>query len=111
MRAGGSCKKAYTLFNQIVTKNYRSVERLKIALRKRDTYGYILHEEDFIRDAKHNLVNDVCVYLKLASLRNYAEYLEKGEDRLPVYFFDGDIEKLKRNPLLTIDDKFIYFKY
>mgnify|MGYP001823253938 CR=1 FL=1 len=111
MRAGGSCKKAYTLFSQVVTKNYRSVERLKIALRKRDTYGYILHEEDFIRDANHNLVNDVCVYLKLASLRNYAEYLEKGEDRLPVYFFDGDIEKLKRNPLLTIDDKFIYFKY
>lgn len=112
MRAGGSCEGALNLFTQVATKQYKSVAKLKKALIKRDTYGYVLHEQELASIIKQNIANDVCVYLKLASLRNYAKYLETNDDRLPIYFYIGtNIEKLKRNPLLTVDDNYIYFKY
>lgn len=111
LRAGGSCDGAISLFVQVATRNYKSVNKLKKALIKRPTYGYILNEKDFVGIIKQNIPNDICVYLKLASMRNFALYLEKEDDRLPIYLFEGDSKKLEHNPLITLDDNYIYFKY
>ena len=109
MQAGGSCKGALNLFNQVVTKRYKSIKKLKLALREVDVYGFILLEKEFMECPATD--SDKCMYLKLAALRNYYDYLQHGQEKLPVYLFTGDLVKLRRNPLLTIDDNYIYFKY
>lgn len=112
--AGGGCEGAINLFKQISTEKYYSIDKLKKYFKmhkKCVTYGYILNNTEFIGILTQVPLMDACVYLKAASLRNYANYLNNRDDRLPTYMYDGDIVKLKRNPLITLDENFIYFKY
>jgi len=51
-------------------------------------------------------------YIQLAGRRDYGSYKYYGTKYLDLsYFADLDTEKLKHNPLLTITENKIYFKY
>lgn len=74
--------------------------------------SYIIDEVGFIFD---NTVtdNDKCIFLLLASKRNYSDYKQNGIDYIETYIIEDtfDIEKLKRNKLLKIVNDRVYFKY
>jgi hypothetical protein len=51
-------------------------------------------------------------YIRLAGRRNYANYKHYGIKYLDLSFFsDIDLNAIKHNPLLTITNNKIYFKY
>lgn len=51
-------------------------------------------------------------YIRLAGRRDYAQYKYYGNKYLDLTFFsDIDISSIRYNPLLTIADNKIYFKY
>lgn len=55
---------------------------------------------------------EICTYVSVASKRNYFSYLNKRITYLPTYVFnDEQINKLKLNTLLLIENNKIYFKY
>lgn len=57
--------------------------------------------------------NEKCVYLDLASKRNWADYEFKKQTSLPLYVAEDyyNIKLLESNVLLEINDKSIDFKY
>jgi len=74
--------------------------------------SFIINEIDFMFD--NTVTNtDKCVFLLLASKRNYSSYKLNNIDYIETYIVENifDIEKLKRNKLLNIIDDKIYFKY
>lgn len=51
-------------------------------------------------------------YIRLAGRRDYANYLYYGHTHLDLSFFsDIDVDAIKHNPLLTIKQNKIYFKF
>lgn len=56
-------------------------------------------------------LNDRIIYLYLAGMRNYYEYLTKGTISIPLEFSDIPLNKLKSNPLLDFNNKSIDFKF
>lgn len=57
--------------------------------------------------------NEKCVYLHLATNRNWLDYSQTGVSSIPLYVAADmyDIEKLHTNRLLTINNETIDFKY
>jgi hypothetical protein len=56
--------------------------------------------------------NEKCIYISIASKRNYFLYLDRGVSYLPTYYLEDElINKLKLNTLLKIEDNKILFDY
>ena len=55
-----------------------------------------------------------CIYIELAALRNRYTVVETGINKIPLHYLDlkhFDINKLRWNKLLMIQNDGIYFKY
>ncbi len=80
-------------------------------LKGKPTNSYIINPEELLNS--NYAITDICVYISLASKRNYADYIISNNSSLPTFIIDDifNIEKLKRNKLLDIDDSMIHFKY
>lgn len=56
--------------------------------------------------------NKKCVYLDLASQRNYIDYLLEKNKNVPImYASKYDLEILKTNPLIIVEDNYIKLKF
>lgn len=58
-------------------------------------------------------IQQKCVYLHIATRRNWMDYKEKGTISVPLYVVEDmyNIDTLRTNPLLTINDDSIDLKY
>lgn len=52
-----------------------------------------------------------CIYIYIASKRNYLDYKMANKDWLNLNLISVDIDKIKYNRLLSIKNDIIYFKY
>lgn len=74
-------------------------------------YSYLLNPEDLLKDKSTDILFK-SQYIQLAGRREYLEYKLYRNKYLDLSFFpDIDVNKLKSNPLLSINDNRIYFKY
>jgi hypothetical protein len=73
--------------------------------------SFLLNPEAFFSDTKTDIAYR-SQYLQLAGRRAYGDYKLYGSTYLDLSLFeDVDQDKLKTNPLLTIANNKIYFKY
>lgn len=72
---------------------------------KSDNMNYLLNLEDWY-NCKYTMT-ERCIYLDLASYRNYADYEFKDEISVPIRNIQHlyDINKLKSNRLLTVNGR------
>lgn len=92
-------KKASTLENTIILKSSKYVQ-----------HNWLNKPVDLLLSKASN--SEKCVYISIASKRNYFLYLSKNISYLPTYYIDEDLLiKLKLNTLLIIEDNKILFNY
>lgn len=73
--------------------------------------SFLINANDFFNDTTTD-VTYKSQYLQLAGRRDYSSYKFYGITYLDLtYFKDIDLQKIKTNPLLTITENKIYFKY
>jgi hypothetical protein len=73
--------------------------------------SFLLNPNAFFSDTKTDIIYK-CQYLQLAGRRSWSDYVHFGATYLDLSLFqDVDLNKLKTNPLLTIANNKIYFKY
>jgi len=73
--------------------------------------SFLLNPEAFFSDLTTDIIYK-SQYLQLAGRRNYIDFVHYGATYLDLsYFQDIDLDKLKTNPLLTIKNNKIHFKY
>jgi hypothetical protein len=73
--------------------------------------SFLLNPQDFFSDTKTDITYK-SQYLQLAGRRIWSDYIHFGATYLDLSLFeDVDLIKLKTNPLLTIKNNKIYFKY
>jgi len=74
--------------------------------------SYLLNIVDLINTEKNATEDELYIYLDLASRRNFYDYKYNRDCRLKtIVVNDYDIEKLKMNTLLKIENNEIKFKY
>jgi hypothetical protein len=109
----------YKIYNNNLTDIQEYLVDNKYALRildesKLNKYNYIINLNDFLENSMNATPEEMYVYLDLASKRDYFTYLntKKKVNYLPIWkVVDYDINKLKTNRLLNIDENNIYFVY
>lgn len=90
----------------LMSKKYKGHKPLKVPLHGS---GYLLNPEAFFNNTADVLFK--AQYLKLAGRRDYGEFKTMGISYLDLdYFSDLNIEAVKSNPLLKIENNKIYFK-
>ena len=90
----------------LLSRNYKGYKPLKVSLHGS---GYLLNPEAFFNNTADVLFK--AQYLKLAGRRDYGEFKTMGISYLDLtYFSDLNIEAVKSNPLLKIENNKIYFK-
>lgn len=79
------------------------------------TDSFLVNVEGICKDRKSK---QAYLYLYLASLRNYTDYLVKGDTRLPLRVALSELapvlttlKQIENNELITIRNDNIYFKY
>jgi hypothetical protein len=73
--------------------------------------SFLLNPDAFFSDTTTDIIYK-SQYLQLAGRRNYSDFVHFGATYLDLTLFqDVDLDKLKTNPLLTIANNKIYFKY
>ena len=73
--------------------------------------SFLLDPQSFFEDQTTDIIYK-SQYLQLAGRRNYSDFVHFGATYLDLTLFqDVDLDKLKTNPLLTIANNKIYFKY
>ncbi len=74
-------------------------------------YSYLLHPDRFFKDKTTDIIWKAQV-IRLAGRRDYSLYKMYGFKFLDLsYFPDIDINAIESNPLITIKENKIYFKY
>lgn len=98
--------KALTLFRDLI-----SGKILDPALKRRLTgYSFLLNPESLITARCDPLFK--LQYLFLAAKRTYTDYIQYGKKDLDLSMYpDIDIPKISTNPLITISQGSIHFKY
>lgn len=106
------CKKAIKLLSQIITNNYgikdyKVIESMRLGIKD----CWLIRPVEFLMNG--STTNEKCVYLHLATKRNWLDYTETGNTSLPIYIVDQfySIESLQTNPLFNIYNETIDFKY
>lgn len=73
--------------------------------------SFLLNPSDLFKDKSTDVIFKA-QYIRLAGRRDYATYRYYGTKHLDLTFFtDIDLGSIKHNPLLTISNNNIYFKY
>lgn len=86
--------------------------KIKEVLKTKKISGtsFLLNERDLL--ASNVDESYIASYVYLASFRNYADYVLLGIKDLDLsYIPDINLDRYKTNPLLTINNKTIKFKY
>ena len=108
----GDCN---TILNILKYYNGKEVVTTKIAniiskIAKHTKDSYIQDLRGLLED-RTATNNDKCVYLFLASKRNILDQQIDGIECLPIWLASLDVNKLKHNALIELDNDNIYFKY
>lgn len=79
----------------------------KIIKSKNEKINYLLNLERLYKARKKYTVEERCIYIDIASYRNFADYLFKKEISVPIVNVQHlyDINKLKSNRLLTVNGR------
>lgn len=79
---------------------------------KIDRDSWILDPVSLLQD-KSSTITEKCVYIYLASKRCYNEYKTHGVDVVPIFLIENEfnLNNLKNNCLLIIEEDYIKFKY
>ena len=90
---------------------FSNTGRLIYKLKQSNTDCWLINPVEFF--LSNSTDNEKCVYLDLASKRNWADYEFKKQTSLPLYVAEDyyNIKLLESNILLEINDKSIDFKY
>lgn len=73
--------------------------------------NFLLNPSDFLNDKRTDIYFRL-QYLRLSSLRNYADYKLFGQTWLDTTLYpDLNRQAIQQNPLLTINNTKIHFKY
>lgn len=115
--SGGDCKRLVTLIKIIsglatdreIKDNKEFILRLQTSKSLKDSF--LINPKDLIESRE--AYTDICTYIWLASLRNYANYSLYGSSTLPYYTVQQSISipQVSNNRLLLIENKEIIFKY
>lgn len=90
-----------------IPRNFRSRKPLKNLLGT----SFLLNPASLFNDKSTDVIFKA-QYIRLAGRRDYANYKYYGHKHLDLSFFlDIDIDAIKHNPLLTITENKVYFKY
>lgn len=74
--------------------------------------SYILNIDKLLTNATNYTIKDLFIYIKLASERSLFDYKIRGIKSLPLAFVEtAELDFVKRNPLLIINDDEIQFIY
>jgi len=74
-------------------------------------HSFLLNASPLFADTKTD-ISYISQYIRLAGRRDYAMYKLYGHKFLDLsYFLDVSLDSIKHNPLLTIKNNKIYFKY
>jgi len=73
--------------------------------------SFLLKPEKFLEEECRCNITDSRSSLELAAKRNYSDYKLYKDSRLNIIHANISIEKLKRNPLLTLEGDYIIFKW
>lgn len=92
--------------NKTIPINYKSRKPVNLA-----GNSFLLNPAPFFSDKSTDVIYKA-QYIRLAGRRDYATYKYYGTKYLDLSFFkDIDLDAIKHNPLLTINQDKIYFKY
>jgi len=92
--------------NKTIPKNARTLRPIKLV-----GNSFILNAAPLFAD-KITDINYIAQYIRLAGRRDYVLYKLYGQKFLDLsYFLDIDLNAVKYNPLLTITNNKIHFKY
>lgn len=102
--ANYDCNKAYGILTKVLTGSYTMPTDTKLDCWLERPVAFL---------ASGATVQQKCVYLHIATRRNWLDYEEKGSTNLPVFIVETlyNIDTLRTNPLLTINEKNIDLKY
>jgi hypothetical protein len=90
-----------------IPKSFRSRKPLNNLLGN----SFLLNAASLFKDRSTDVIFKA-QYIRLAGRRDYANYLYYGHTYLDLSFFqDIDLDAIKHNPLLTIKENKIYFKF
>lgn len=90
-----------------IPKSHRSRKPLKNLLGT----SFLLNAASLFNDKSTDVIYKA-QYIRLAGRRDYANFKYYGIKHLDLSFFqDIDLDAIKHNPLLTITNNKIYFKY
>jgi len=90
-----------------IPKNHRSRKPIKNLLGT----SFLLNPASLFKDKSTDVIYKA-QYIRLAGRRDYANYKYYGTKYLDLSFFqDIDLDAIKHNPLLTIKENKIYFKF
>ena len=65
--------------------------------------SYLLNPREIFKNKLQVNLDDMALYIELASLRNYLDYKWYGVKSLPLKYTEIDRASLEANPLLSID--------
>ena len=99
------------LYYHSTKRTARSTKELKYTNKQLQGYSYLLNPEDLFDD-KHTDILYKIQYVKLAGMRDYLLFKQYRYLRLQTsYFPDLNYEVVKHNPLLTITNNEVQFRY
>jgi len=98
------CDKAYSMLQKVITGSYTMPESANLDCWLTDSIDFLVNAAT---------VQQKCVFLHIATRRNWLDYKEKGSTDLPIFIVEGmyNIESLRTNPLLKITEKKVELKY
>ena len=105
----GDCKKSVIALVSVICDNYNMRDLLLYHKQQPDCW--LQKPIDFVMNG--STYNQKCVYLHLATKRNWLDFEEYGSTTLPLHVVEDlyAIPTLQSNPLLTINNEMIDFKY
>ena len=103
----------------ILQFNWRALRKLsttdilrRIQITPQPNDSYIMDIYKLITNPLNATDDEIYIYLELASMRNFYNLKYMNDNKLKTKFVDDyDIEKLKMNTLLKIENNEIIFKY
>lgn len=109
--ANGKCKEIVSLIGILSghKKNFSRKEyKQAIEINKLEKHSFALNIIDLLED-RRSTVQDKCLALFLGAKRNYVTYLTNNDSSLPLLIVEDilDVNKLKNNPLISIEGDFI----
>ena len=107
------CNKILRVFYFFYNKTYLTTKDFfirNILHSTAEKCNYILNVGDLLNANINNTYK--CIYLDLASQRNYIDYIFKNKKDVPIEYIDKyNINNLRNNPLLLVTDKYIELKF